>query len=327
MRTYTTSIDIEAPAELVWRLLSDVLSWPQRLPTVTSVEPLGNSVLVVGARFHVVQPKVRPAIWEVASVEAGRSFVWRSQSPGLRMVANHAVDPIGGSRCRLRLDFAFAGILGRVAALFAGALAQRYIAIESQTFKELAEAAHHGSPTWSFAATGRHPVTRAAGGSAPALGGKRQHLDIHIDSLESPEVLALLREHLDSIAPTAPAESRHALDLGGLRSPDVTFWSIWDGPLLAGFGALKHLDASHAEIKSMRTAASHLRRGVASRLLQHLIQEAVARDYSRLSLETGSMAFFEAARRLYASAGFVPCPPFGSYQADPNSVFMTKQLR
>lgn len=151
-------------------------------------------------------------------------------------------------------------------------------------------------------------------------------MDIRIDSLEGPEVLALLREHLDSIAPTAPTESRHALDLGGLRSPGVTFWSIWDGSVLAGFGALKHLTESHAEIKSMRTATSHLRRGVASRLLQHITQDAVARGYSRLSLETGSMPFFEGARRLYASFGFVPCPPFGNYKADPNSVFMTKQL-
>ncbi|WP_457095889.1 GNAT family N-acetyltransferase [Lysobacter sp. P5_B9] len=151
-------------------------------------------------------------------------------------------------------------------------------------------------------------------------------MDIRVDNLESPEVLALLREHLDSIAPTAPAESRHALDLSGLRSPDITFWSIWDGPALAGFGALKHLTESHAEVKSMRTAASHLRQGVASRMLQHIIQEAAARGYSRLSLETGSMAFFEAARRLYIAFGFTPCPPFGSYKADPNSVFMTGQL-
>ena len=151
-------------------------------------------------------------------------------------------------------------------------------------------------------------------------------MDIRIDSLESPEVLALLREHLGSIAPTAPAESRHALDLSGLRSPDIIFWSIWDGPALAGFGALKHLTESHAEIKSMRTATSHLRRGVASRMLQHIIQQAVARGYSRLSLETGSTAFFEAARHLCIAFGFAPCPPFGNYKADPNSVFMTRQL-
>lgn len=146
MRVYTTSVDIEAPADLVWTLLSDVLSWPQRLPTVTSVAPLGNATLAPGARFHVVQPKVRPATWEVTSVERGRSFIWQSRSFGLTMIANHVIDPAGNSRCRLRLDFAFAGVLGRLAAIFAGALAQRYIVIEGQTFKDLAEAGHGGNP-------------------------------------------------------------------------------------------------------------------------------------------------------------------------------------
>lgn len=151
-------------------------------------------------------------------------------------------------------------------------------------------------------------------------------LDIRIDDLEGPEVLALLQEHLGSMEHTAPAESRHALDLAGLREPDITFWSIWDGSALAGFGALKHMTEAHAEIKSMRTASSHLRRGVASKMLQHLIQEATTRGYSRLSLETGSMEFFEAARRLYASFGFTACQPFGNYSADPNSVFMTLDI-
>ena len=151
-------------------------------------------------------------------------------------------------------------------------------------------------------------------------------LDIRIDDLEGPEVLALLREHLGSMEHTAPAESRHALDLAGLREPGITFWSAWDGPALAGFGALKRMTEKHAEIKSMRTATSHLRRGVASKMLQHLIREAAARGYSSLSLETGSMEFFEAARRLYASFGFTACPPFGDYKPDPNSVFMTLDI-
>jgi putative acetyltransferase len=151
-------------------------------------------------------------------------------------------------------------------------------------------------------------------------------MDIRPDPLEHPQVLALLREHLGSLAPTAPAESRHALDLAGLRAADVTFWCAWDGPALAGFGALRQLDPRHAEIKSMRTASTHLRRGVAARMLEHLIDVASARGYARLSLETGSMAFFEPARRLYASFGFVPCAPFGDYRPDPNSVFMTRLL-
>ncbi|TKR30121.1 GNAT family N-acetyltransferase [Luteimonas gilva] len=151
-------------------------------------------------------------------------------------------------------------------------------------------------------------------------------MEIRADDLEGPEVLGLLQEHLSAMQLTSPPESRHALDAAGLRRPDVAFWSIWDGAELAGCGALKELDATHAEIKSMRTAAAYLRKGVASKMLEHLIAEARRRGYRRLSLETGSMAYFEPARKLYASFGFVPCAPFGNYKEDPNSVFMTKLL-
>lgn len=144
MRTYTTSVNIEAPADGVWALLSDVLSWPQRVPIFTSVEPLNDKTFAVGARFHVVQPKVRPATWEIVSVEPGCSFAWQSRSSGLAMYANHVIEPINGSRCKLRLDFSFSGILAPLATLFAGSLVQRYISLESQTFKELAEAAYAG---------------------------------------------------------------------------------------------------------------------------------------------------------------------------------------
>jgi putative acetyltransferase len=152
-------------------------------------------------------------------------------------------------------------------------------------------------------------------------------MEITLADLEHPQVLALLREHLESIAPTAPATSRHALDLSGLRHPHVTLWCLWDGPVAAGLGALKQLDPSHAEIKSMRTAGTHLRRGIASQMLRHLIGEATLRGYRRLSLETGAMSYFEPARRLYASFGFVVCPPFADYAPDPNSVFMTGLLQ
>ncbi|MCD9033460.1 GNAT family N-acetyltransferase [Luteimonas sp. Y-2-2-4F] len=149
----------------------------------------------------------------------------------------------------------------------------------------------------------------------------------HDPSLDDPRVIALLEAHLRALAPTAPAESRHALDLEGLRRPEVTFWTAWDGEALLGCGALKALDASHGEIKSMRTADAHLRRGVAARMLAHIVGEARRRGYARLSLETGSMAYFEPARRLYATAGFVPCAPFAAYREDPNSVFMTLDLQ
>ncbi|HJR74793.1 MAG TPA: GNAT family N-acetyltransferase [Luteimonas sp.] len=151
-------------------------------------------------------------------------------------------------------------------------------------------------------------------------------MEIRVDTLDGVEIRELLQEHLQAMERTSPPESRHALDIAGLRQADVTFWSIWDDAELAGCGALKHLDSTHAEIKSMRTAIAHLRKGVASKMLEHLIAEARLRGYRRLSLETGSMDYFEPARKLYASFGFVPCAPFGSYVEDPNSVFMTKAL-
>lgn len=118
----------------------------------------------------------------------------------------------------------------------------------------------------------------------------------------------------------------HALNLDALRKPEITFWSVWEGADLVGCGALKELDAQHAEIKSMRTASAHLRKGVASQVLQHIITEAKRRNYRRLSLETGSGLPFEPARSLYAKFGFKNCGPFASYGDDPNSVFMTMEL-
>ncbi|ALS96862.1 GNAT family N-acetyltransferase [Lacimicrobium alkaliphilum] len=151
-------------------------------------------------------------------------------------------------------------------------------------------------------------------------------MEIRRDNLQHPQVIELIRAHLDAMAPTAPDESRHALDIDGLRGPDITFWSVWDDQKLAGIGALKQLSSEHAEIKSMKTAKDYLRRGIASALLSHLIREATNRGYKQLSLETGSMAFFEPARKLYSLFGFMPCAPFADYVEDPNSVFMSKQL-
>lgn len=149
---------------------------------------------------------------------------------------------------------------------------------------------------------------------------------IRADDLAGPAIAALLREHLDGVAEHSPPESIHALDLDGLRGPDVTVWSAWAGDEIVGCGALRELDATHGEIKSMRTAAGHLRRGVASAILRHLLDVARARGYRRLSLETGSQDGFLPARTLYARFGFVPCGPFGDYAEDPHSVFMTRTL-
>ena len=151
-------------------------------------------------------------------------------------------------------------------------------------------------------------------------------MKIRTDDLTGPEIKALLQEHLRCMALASPPESIHALNLDGLRQPDITFWTIWNGSDLAGCGALKELDKAHGEIKSMRTAYPYQRKGVASQLLRHLIAEAERRRYRRLSLETGSMAYFEPARKLYASFGFKLCEPFAAYRPDPNSVFMTKEI-
>jgi len=124
----------------------------------------------------------------------------------------------------------------------------------------------------------------------------------------------------------SPPESVHALDIDGLKTPDISFWTARENGRLLGCAALKELDPEHGEIKSMRTPEQLRRRGAGRALLEHILQEARARGYRRLSLETGSMAGFEPARRLYARYGFRPCPPFADYGLDPHSVFMTLEL-
>lgn len=151
-------------------------------------------------------------------------------------------------------------------------------------------------------------------------------MDIKRDDLTGTEVAALIGEHLQSMAIHSPPESIHALNLEALKKPEITFWSAWEQDELVGCGALKELDGQHGEIKSMRTSSAHLRRGVAKRMLEHIIEEAKRRGYQRLSLETGSMDAFEPARKLYASFGFQYCKPFSDYIEDPNSVFMTKEF-
>jgi putative acetyltransferase len=149
---------------------------------------------------------------------------------------------------------------------------------------------------------------------------------IRLDDLGGPEVRALLEEHLRDMHTLSPPESVHALDLAALRAPDVTFWTVWARGELLGCGALKELDPAHGEVKSMRTAPAHRRRGVGRAILAHIVGEARARAYARLSLETGAAAAFAPARRLYEGFGFTYCAPFADYADDLNSVFMTRTL-
>jgi putative acetyltransferase len=153
-------------------------------------------------------------------------------------------------------------------------------------------------------------------------------MDVSIvqDDLSGPEIAALLQRHLEFAAAHSPRESIHALDLDRLRAPGITFWSAWSDGALVGCAALRQLAPDHGEIKSMHTALEHRGRGVAGRLLAHLLDVARSRGYRRVSLETGSMEGFAPARALYTRCGFRPCPPFGDYRVDPNSVCMTLDL-
>jgi len=140
------------------------------------------------------------------------------------------------------------------------------------------------------------------------------------------DVLLLLDEHLADMYATSPPESVHALDAAALTGPGMTFWTLRDDGLVLGTAALKEIDPTHGEIKSMRTAAAARRRGVAGLLLDHVLTVAQERGYTRLSLETGTQDYFAPARTLYRSRGFVECGPFASYVLDPHSAFFTRPL-
>ena len=146
---------------------------------------------------------------------------------------------------------------------------------------------------------------------------------IREDGLRGLEIMSLLGLHLDFMAGDAPPESNHALDLDGLRAPDITFWSGWDEDSLLGCGALKELNPRHGEIKSMHTLEAHRGKGIAAFVLEHILAVARKRLYQRLSLVTGSTDNFVAARALYERYGFETCPPFADYHEDPLSTFMT----
>lgn len=151
-------------------------------------------------------------------------------------------------------------------------------------------------------------------------------MKIIVDDLTGPEIAKLLNYHAKDMFRHTPPESVHTLDIEALRGPDITFWSVWSENELMGCGALKDLGGGHGELKSMRTADDHIRKGVAAKILNHI--EAVAHEMgmTRLSLETGSMPAFEPARQLYLRFGFTECAPFADYEEDPNSIHMTKEL-
>ena len=139
-------------------------------------------------------------------------------------------------------------------------------------------------------------------------------------------VKALLARHLEGMHASSPPGHVFALDWSGLQKPEISFYAMWEGEELLGFGALKELGSRTGEIKSMRTAAAHLRRGVAAAILEHIVAEARRRGYARLSLETGSGPAFEPALKLYRKYGFIEGGAFGGYEKSPFNQFLHLDL-
>ncbi len=151
-------------------------------------------------------------------------------------------------------------------------------------------------------------------------------VNIATEDPANPEIVALLETHLALMHSISPSESVHALDVERLRVPEVTFWTAREGTALAGCGALREIEAGHGEIKSMHVFQASRGRGIARRMVEHILDEARSRGYERLSLETGSTEHFKPARTLYSTFGFSECGPFLGYEPDEHSVFMTRLL-
>ena len=151
-------------------------------------------------------------------------------------------------------------------------------------------------------------------------------IDIRLGNLDDARIVSLLRYHFDKCHEVTPPGSAHVFDISRLKATDVDFFAAWDGDTLLGIGAVKYLDSTHGEVKSMHTSEAARRRGIGSTILKHIVEAARAKGIRRLSLETGSFGYFEPARALYRSHGFIDCEPFGDYKPDPNSSFLTRVI-
>ena len=140
------------------------------------------------------------------------------------------------------------------------------------------------------------------------------------------EVNQLLQKHFIELGAASPEGSAHVLDIQGLKIPSIKFWSLWEEDQLMGCGALKFLNKSHGEFKSIRIHDSFRGKGNGAKIINHLIKEAKKLDIKRISIETGASSFFAPARKLFVNCGFKPCPPFAHYIEDINSLYLTKLL-
>ena len=145
-------------------------------------------------------------------------------------------------------------------------------------------------------------------------------------NLNHPEVNMLLKKHFVELRAASPVGSTHVLDIKGLKVPSIKFWSLWENNQLMGCGALKFLDKTNGEFKSIRVHDNFRNKGNGSKVINHLINEAKKLNIKRLSIETGAGKFFEPARKLFNSTGFKPCPPFAHYEEDANSLYLSRPI-
>ena len=145
-------------------------------------------------------------------------------------------------------------------------------------------------------------------------------------NFDNPEVHELLTKHFIELRAASPEGSTHVLDIHGLKTPSIKFWSLWQNDMLMGCGALKFLDKEHGEFKSIRIHNNFRRAGNGINVVNHLIKEAKKLNITRLSIETGAGDFFIPARKLFKKCGFITCKPFAHYKEDINSLYLTKTL-
>ena len=145
-------------------------------------------------------------------------------------------------------------------------------------------------------------------------------------NFDHPEVNELLTKHFIELRAASPEGSAHVLDIPGLKTPSIKFWSLWENDKLMGCGALKFLDKDHGEFKSIRVHDDFRNKGNGIKVIDHLIYEAKKLDIKRISIETGSGNFFEPARKLFKKCKFEPCEPFAHYKVDVNSLYLTKLI-
>ena len=145
-------------------------------------------------------------------------------------------------------------------------------------------------------------------------------------NFDHPEVNQLLIKHFIELKAASPEGSAHVLDIPGLKTPSIKFWSLWQEEKLFGCGALKFLEENHGEFKSIRVVDEFRKKGYGIKILEHLITEAKKLKIKKLSLETGSGDFFIPARALFKKLGFVECNPFAHYKKDSNSCYMSLEI-